>query len=78
MSFLDHLPVCRRNRVCKKCGREGCDGCILHNDYHRESDYMYPPEKVGLCVICSGMYTEDEISMHPPKNQEWNCANNKA
>jgi len=67
MKFINHLSVCRSSKICKKCGRIGCSGCIFTE--------TTTPEK-GLCVICSGMYTEDQISLHPPVDKTWNKESN--
>jgi len=62
LPYLDHRSHCRGDRKCPGCGRLMCEGCttmdrpeeLRHNEGHK-----------GECLVCSGMYAEKDIILHP-------------
>jgi len=70
---INHKSICPGNIKCKKCGRLGCNGCI-HNS--RQSGEFGEFEKDGLCLICSGQFTEEYINLHPVPKGDWDFENN--
>ena len=56
MSALDHKRVCTGKMTCSECGRPVCRGCS---------------NEAGKCLICSGMYKEENIILHPIPNRDW-------
>jgi hypothetical protein len=72
---LDHISVCRGNLVCPRCGRKMCRGCTTYTNKGRETGFTknsgeHLKGHIGECLICSEMYTEDHIILHPA-NKDW-------
>ena len=61
---LKHIVKCSGTITCKVCGRRGCIYCIRTRVASR---IARKPETQGMCLICSGIYKEDEILLYPPK-----------
>ena len=72
MHINHHREVCIGDKICKICGRKGCGGCI-----HTRSRALQAqrPEIEGMCIICSGLYKEEEILLFPPSL--WDTKTNK-
>ena len=62
--ILRHRDNCPGTITCKICERKGCGGCIRTKRAAIESNR---PETEGMCVICHGLYKENEILLYPPK-----------
>jgi hypothetical protein len=60
---LDHLSACRGNLVCPGCGRKMCEGCTT-----QDNEMFAKKGHKGECLICSGMFTEEGIILHPANN----------
>ena len=68
--IIDHLGVpghgCNGLQICPRCGRRMCDGCKTWTDDGKDpSNKPHESGHKGECLICSKMYTEDQIKLWP-------------
>ena len=65
--ITNHKDVCEGDKICKICGRKGCANCI---------SYATNITHGGKCVICAGLYTEDEINLYDKPDKIWDSEEN--
>lgn len=63
---LNHRSVCRGNLVCPRCGRKMCEGCVTED---KKGEMKHGKGHKGECIICSGMWKEEDVILHPAKRK---------
>jgi len=60
--MVNHTSVCQGDLVCPRCGRRMCQNCVTTFKF---DTLPFNEGHEGECLICSGMYEDDEIGLFP-------------
>ncbi len=72
--MIDHASVCRGDLTCPRCGRSMCGGCVTKDS---KNQLPHNAGHDGECLICSGMYKEEDIALWPIRDIEISTRSNK-